>query len=137
MKCNNNDIEMNNDSEGFGLFCKTAQEQAIHVSMAADPSNNMLNKYVTTECPTMSLPHVQSAYFILGSFYGNGTAINIQLLYDPNIPTEPELWSGIFHPISLHRLIKHIALNAKNIKDLLNFIAKYITNKQVDSSKGK
>ena len=58
MECNNNDIEMNNDSEGFGLSYETTQEQAIHISMMADLSNNILNKCVTTECPTISPPHV-------------------------------------------------------------------------------
>jgi len=65
----------------------------------------------------------------------DNNVINIQLPYDPQAPTEPELWSGNFHPISLHGSIEHIALDAKNIKDSLNFIARYITNKQVDSSK--
>ena len=51
------------------------------------------------------------------------------------MPTEPELWSGNFHPISLYSSIEHIASDAKNIKDSLNFIARYITNKQMNSSK--
>ena len=48
---------------------------------------------------------------------------------------EPDLWSGNFHPISLHGSIEHIASDTKNIKDSLNFMARYITNKQVDSSR--
>ena len=31
--------------------------------------------------------------------------------------------------------MEHLVLDLKNIKDFLNFIAKYISNKQVDSSK--
>jgi len=61
--------------------------------------------------------------------------INIQLLYDPNIPTEPELWSSNFHPISLHGSIEQIASDTKSIKDSLNFMARYILNKKVNSSK--
>jgi len=61
--------------------------------------------------------------------------INIQLLYDSSIPIEPELWDRSFHSISLHSSMKHLALDSKNIKDSLNFMAKYISNKQVDSSK--
>ena len=57
--------------------------------------------------------------------------INIQLPYDPQAPTEPELWSGSFHPISLHGSIKHFALDSKNIKVSLNFLTKYMKNKQV------
>ena len=56
-----------------------------------------------------------------------------KLLYNPNMPTEPELWNGNFHPISLHRSIEHIASDSKNIRDSLNFMARYISNKQVDS----
>jgi len=80
IECNNNlnnDIEMNDDSEDFELFYKTTQEQAIHVSMMANPSNNMLNKHITIECPNMSLLHVQSAHSISGSSHGDDTAINI------------------------------------------------------------
>jgi len=46
---------------------------------------------------------------------------------------EPDLWSRSFHPISLHSLIEHFALNSKSIKDSLNFITKYIANKQINS----
>ena len=56
--------------------------------------------------------------------------INVQIPYDPNAPTEPELWSGSFHPISLHGSIKHFASDAKNIKVTLNFLAKYIQGKR-------
>ena len=63
------------------------------------------------------------------------TVINIQLLYNSNTLMEPELWDGNFHPIFLHRSIEHIVLDFKNIRDFLNFMARYISNKQVDSSK--
>ena len=65
----------------------------------------------------------------------NSTIINIQIQYDPNTPMEPELWDGSFHPISLHGSIKYKALNSKNIKDSLNFMAKYIANKHINSLK--
>jgi len=57
------------------------------------------------------------------------------LPYDPNVPTDPEIWGGSFYPILLHSLIKHIASNAKNIKDFLKFMAKYISNKQINLAK--
>jgi len=62
----------------------------------------------------------------------DNNVINIQLPYDPNAPTEPELWSGNFHLISLHSSIEHITSDTKCIKDLLNFMAKYISNKKVN-----
>jgi len=61
--------------------------------------------------------------------------INILLPYDSNAPMDSEIWDSSFHPISLHGLIKHIASNTKNIKDFLKFMAKYISNKQVNSVK--
>jgi len=63
------------------------------------------------------------------------TFINILLPYDPNAPMDPKIWNGRFHPISLHSSIEHIALDTKSIKDSLKFIAKYISNKQVQPSK--
>ena len=60
--------------------------------------------------------------------------INIQIPYDLNAPTEPELWSGSFHPISLHSSIEHFVSDSKNIKITLNFLAKYILNKQVNGN---
>jgi len=58
--------------------------------------------------------------------------INIQLPYDLNAPTDPEIWNGGFHPISLHGSIEHIVSDAKSIKDSLKFMAKYISNKQIE-----
>jgi len=62
--------------------------------------------------------------------------INIQLPYNLHAPMEPDLWSGSFHPISLHGLIKHFALDSKSIKNSLNFMSKYIANKQVNGEEG-
>ena len=57
---------------------------------------------------------------------------NIRLPYNPNAPMEPDLWGGSFHPISLHGSIEHFVSDLKSIKDSLNFILKYIANKQVN-----
>jgi len=61
--------------------------------------------------------------------------INIQLPYDLNTPTDPEIWNGSFHPIFLHGSIEHIVSDVKNIKDSLKFMAKYISNKQIKPAK--
>ena len=45
---------------------------------------------------------------------------------------EPDLWSGNFQSISLHGSVEHIALDLKNIKQLLNFMVRYISNKKVN-----
>ena len=52
-----------------------------------------------------------------------------------NSPTKPDFWSGNFHPISLYGSIEQIVLDTKSIKDSLNFMARYIANKKVNSSK--
>ena len=61
--------------------------------------------------------------------------INIPLPYDPNIPADPEIWDSNFYPILLHGSIEHLGSDVKSIKDSLRFMTKYITNKQIESSK--
>jgi len=73
--------------------------------------------------------HVQTTH------HADDMVINIQLLYNPSAPIKPKLWNGSFHSISLHSSMEHLMLDLKNIKDFLNFMAKYISNKHVDSSK--
>ena len=87
------------------------------------------------ECPTSSSPHVPVKHPTLVSPCSDDTIINIQLLYNPNALIEPDLWNSNFYPISLHNSIKYLVLDLNNIKDLLNFMAKYITNKQINPAK--
>lgn len=63
------------------------------------------------------------------------TFINIPLPYNLNMPIDPEIWGGNFHPISLYSSIEHIGSNAKNIKNTLKFMTKYISNKQINPNK--
>jgi len=89
----------------------------------ADTNNNAvttIQQCVPYEHPNMTLAHSDDA------------VINIPLPYNHNALTEPDLWDSSFHPISLHGSMEHLSLDTKNIKDLLNFMAKYISNKQVD-----
>jgi len=65
----------------------------------------------------------------------NNNVINIQLSYNSNSPTKPDLWSSNFHPISLYGSIEQIASDIKSIKDSLNFMARYISNKKINISK--
>jgi len=115
------DVDMDNVSPR--LLYKTTQKKAIWVSKAADTNNNA----VTTiqQCVSYEYPNTTSAH-------GDDAVINILLPYNPNALTKPDLWDSSFHPIFLHGSMEHLALDAKNIKDLLNFMAKYISNKQVD-----
>ena len=124
MKCNNEDVNM--DDNSHALLYKITQEKAFQVSKVANTNNSMVTttpQYVLSEHPNIISTYVDDA------------VINIQLQYDLNTPTEPNLWDGSFHPISLHSSIEHIASDSKNIKDLLNFMAKYIVKKQVNLAK--
>ena len=104
-------IESNN--EWLELSYETEQENVIRVSMVTNQQvptrlHNANNEATST--------HAQY----------EDNVINIQLLYDPNTPMEPELWSGSFNSISLHGSMEHFVHNTKNIKVTLDFIAKYI-----------
>jgi len=101
------------------LFYKTEQEKALCTSKAANQQDPMRPTSGNNKASPTHAHHEESI-------------INIQLPYDPHAPTEPDLWSGSFHPISLYSLIEHFASDSKSIKDSLNFMSKYITNKQVN-----
>ena len=105
------------------LSYETEQERAIRVSMAANQQTNQ-------QAPMRPLGGNNEANSTHVQHEDN--IINIQIPYDLHAPMEPELWSGLFHPISLHRSIEHFASDSKNIKVTLNFLAKYILNKQVN-----
>ena len=85
----NKNIDMDEDSPI--LFYETSQEKVIQVSKAADPNNNILNKHVNINWPTTNIQYAPTEHPNLVSSYGNNAIINIQLPYDPNIPTEPDL----------------------------------------------
>ena len=89
----------------------------------------MLNKHIIIKCPILNPPHIQITYPTICTSHVDDMVINIQLSYNPNTPMEPKLWDRNFYPISLHSSIKYLVLNSKNIKDSLNFMAKYISHK--------
>ena len=104
------------------LFYKTKQEKVLRVSKVTDQQETTRPMGGYNKTP---LTHASNKESI----------INIQLLYDIQAPTKSELWSKSFHPISLHSLIEHFVSDAKNIKVTLNFLAKYIKNKQVNDNR--
>ena len=61
--------------------------------------------------------------------------VNTQLSYDINQTMELDTWNGNFHSISLHSSIKYFISNAKNIKESLHHMMKYILNKKVENGK--
>ena len=104
------------------LSYKTEQKKVLCVSKVADQQEPMRPMGGNNETSPTYASYKKSI-------------INIQLSYNPQAPTEPELWCRLFHPISLHSSIEHFTSDTKNIKVTLDFMAKYITNKQVSSSK--
>jgi len=102
------------------LFYKTEQEKVLRTSKVADQQDPMRSTRGNNEASPTHAYHKESI-------------INIQLPYDPHALMEPDFWSRSFHLISLHGLIKHFASDSKSIKDSLNFMTKYIANKQVNS----
>jgi len=106
------------------LSYKTEQEKALRVDEVTHPTTNMRAPGINNEANPTCDSHEDDI-------------INVQLPYDLHAPTEPELWSGLFHPISLYGSIEYFASDANNIKVTLNFLAKYIQSKQVDNNKAK
>ena len=58
----------------------------------------------------------------------------VNLNYDINQALDPKEWNGGFHAISLHRAMKHMVLDVKNIKDSLYRIGKYIRGKSLEDN---
>jgi len=122
-KMANNGMDINNNNFPVLLY-EEEHEKALQVSKTAEYLTNIklqgdnLNvpKPIPQCGPTMQ--NEKSAF------------INISLPYNPDAPTDPEIWSGNFHLVSLHGSIEHLASDIKNIKDSLKFITKYITNKK-------
>ena len=101
------------------LLYKTEQEKALRTSKAAD-----------LQYPTRTINgnnEASSTYT-----YHEDSVINIQLPYNPHAPIEPDFWSGSFYFISLHGSIEHFVLDLKSIRNSLNFMSKYIANKQIN-----
>ena len=117
---------MDIDDVSPALSYKTTQEKDIHVSEMTNTRNNI--SATIQQC-------VSNVNTCMTSTHGDDTVINVNLPYNPNVPIEPELWDGSFHPILLHRSMEYLVSDTKNIKNSLSFMAKYIGNKQINSNK--
>jgi len=134
----NNSMGIDSDPlvESPALSYKDKRDKEIHLRKVAETTNNTRlqsgnNKASTTL--TNHGNHISSDNVQAQSpRINDDNVINIQLPYDSNSPTEPNLWSGNFQSISLYGSVEHIALDLKNIKQSLNFMAKYISNKKVN-----
>jgi len=133
---NGMDIDSDMPVEAPALSYKTEQEKQSHLSKVTGTSNNTRPQGVNNGASSMQSDRVDhvSPNETCGEAPcdNNDNVINIQIAYDPNMPTEPKLWSGNFQSISLYGSIEHIASDTKSIKDSLNFMVKYISNKKVN-----
>jgi len=132
-KNNNMDIDKD-DNSCPELFYKTPQEKEHQLGKVTKNNSNNRSSRGNLNVDALT-QRVSNNNLILPPLQGTSVNndenmfINIQLPYDLNAPTDPEIWNGSFHPISLHSSIEHIASDVKNIKDSLKFMAKYISNK--------
>ena len=117
---------MDIDDVSSALSYKTIQEKDICVSKAVNTRNNM---------GAMIQQHVSNMNTNMTSMHGDNTVINVPIQYDPNMLMEPELWDKSFHLILLHGSMEYLISDAKNIKNSLSFMAKYIGNKQINPVK--
>ena len=139
----NNGMDVNKELVELApaLSYETEQKRAICTNKAAEQQENMRQKGRNLKAPNSNpkrVPNVDQRDLPTHGTVSqteDDIVINIQLLYDPQAPTKPDLWSGNFHPISLHGSIEQIASDVKNIKDSLNFMARYISNKKINPSK--
>jgi len=98
-------------------------EEEIQVSRVTDYENR-----ACPQCDNSNVPALKSTL----PQRVDDDVINTQLPYDPNTLMESKLWDRNFYPILLHRSLEYLAFDSENIKDLLNFIAKYVSNKQIN-----
>jgi len=134
----NNGMDVNSDPpvESSALSYEMEQEKALRLSKVTETTNNMRSQGGNNEASSIQANH--GGHVSLVKTYSealcddNDNIINIQISYNPNAPTEPKLWSENFYSISLHSSIEQITSDTKSIKDLLNFMARYITNKKIN-----
>jgi len=90
----------------LALSHRTVQKKVFYISKAADQQNYTRTKEGNIEAT--------AAY---GTY--NESIINIQLPYNPQALTEPDLWSSSFHPILLHGSIEYFASDSKKHQRLI------------------
>jgi len=93
------------------LLYNNQREEKIQISRVTDHENKIRKQCIAENALVlMSIP-VQ---------YVDNVVINIQLPYNLDHPTEPELWDENFHSILFHGSIEYFSFNSKNIKESLN-----------------
>ena len=132
MEMNNGmDIDSDQPVEFSALSYEDEREKEICLRKVAEITNNMRSQDGNNKAFSIQANH--GNHVPLDSTHiDDDNVINIQLPYNPNGPTEPDLWSGNFQSISLYGSVKHIVSDLKNLKQSLNFMVRYISNKKVN-----
>jgi len=60
---------------------------------------------------------------------------DVQLNYNPNQALDPDFLDSNFYVVSLHRSMEHLASDAKNFKESLSRMKKYILGKSIKNNK--
>jgi len=123
-------MENNNDMDVDDVSSEPANDSTQEKSIRGGEATNTRNSMGTTSQQRGSNENPNTT-----PMHGDDIGYNVPLPYDLNGPTEPELWDGNFHPISLHGSMEHLASDAKSIRDSLAFMAKYMGNKQLDPTR--
>ena len=125
---NNNipDEEFRKPIDSSQLSYKDKSQTNSCVNMAIDPISLQGPQCVSNEALALNISNPPCI--------DNDDVINIQLLYNPDQPTELDLWNGNFHSISLYSSLEHLLSNSNNIKKSLVCMAKYIENKKIKPS---
>ena len=133
---NSMDIDSDPPVESSALSYEDEWEKEIRLRKAAETTNNTRLQDGNNEVSSIQINHdghiSTDRTCSQAPCNVDDNVINIQLPYNSNAPMEPNLWSGDFHSISLHGSVKQIASDMKNIKQSLNFMARYISNKKVN-----
>ena len=133
---NGMDIDSDQPIDFPVLSYEDEREKESHFRKAAETTTNMRPQDSNNKAFSIQSNHgnhiPSDNRHIQNPHVDDDNVINIQLPYNSNGPMEPDLWSGNFQSISLHGSVEYIASDLKNIKQSLNFMARYISNKKVN-----
>ena len=101
-----------------------SKSQNNQVSKVANPTTNARQQCAVNVGPALNNKSTNSS-----------NKVNIQLSYNINQALDFKSWDSNFNAILLHRFMKHLASDVKNIKDSLIRMYKYILGKAIKGDK--
>ena len=112
-------------SDSPQLKYTTPKSQGSQASKVADFPSNIRKQHSQNDASALKNINVAN----------NNNVFNIQLNYDIDQALDQESWDGNFRAISLHRSMKHLASDIKNIKESLGRMQRYILGKAIEGNK--